>query len=979
MPTNINVYTGDLEFKGVDYIKDMERDPTSMDYVGYHIPTVWVNKNTGRSFLLVLKVNGVATWIELVSAGIDFYNSVLAFADSTAVPPTTGTGDRYILDQTAGAVNPAWDGAAKNDIVEYDGTQWHATTPTHGGICYVEDEGKLYVFDGAEWKSLSSAIPLMTTTIQGIGELCTNAEVIAGTLTDYHVVNPSSLKAKLGDQTDHGLLVGSGDDATITALAVGTNGQVCLGSIGADPIFSDLTSGGNTIEYIGIPGGLNLDVTDATTSQKGASELATDAESIAGTLTDYHVINPSSLKAKLGTQTDHGLLVGSGTNAAVTALAEGATGTLLVATTGADPAWRSTSYGDFSFTNLAAATTSRQLSVINLVTDATSHADLRLSTPPLGGDSLVSWEVQGSHFFAAGVDNQAVGDPWKLSNSSHPSVGTAALAVDHATAAVTFADTYEFPIADGNVGEVLTTDGAGNVDWGGVHPLLPDLDNILFVGKHGNDANDGKTPFAAKLTIQAAVTAAAVGDTIIVYPGSYNETVTHAANNLTMIAEGKTNTVIITQADANVVDFATFRGIQYKYFGISCTAATTAINTVQGSTGSCIFKECNLEMTCATDIAAAIQPAVGSITGNLGELKVTIGRVTYAHTGNGGGTAQKGAFMVANGASVTLQRINDLSIANSGTALVTGVGIDTASTGVFFMNDNKITVTDPNAVIVTGLAYLGGTGLTHEYFRNTVHVVATNNIGYGFFSADTVTTSRFFYNHIHVTDVAGSSYSYLIGNGATVISHFDDIIADDGHSLVAGGTFTEVNSETDGNLSVTNLTQHAPVIGGGSSALTPLGPLTNGQLVVGSTGAAPVAAALTSTGGTINVTLGAGTINLEAGGGFNIVTTTTDAVAGAINTMYIIKNATPANLTTLTLPDTAPVGSAIQILGYTSGCFLIAQNAGEQIFFGDQSTTVGAGGSIASTGDHDVIELVCVTENVEWQVIDSISNGFAIV
>ena len=354
-------------------------------------------------------------------------------------------------------------------------------------------------------------------------------------------------------------------------------------------------------------------------------------------------------------------------------------------------------------------------------------------------------------------------------------------------------------LAPSTAGYVLTDGGAGVAPSWQATPGIVDLGNILFVGKHGDDANNGESPEKAKLTIQAAVTAAAAGDTIIVYPGTYTETITHAANNVTIIAEGKPNNCIITQADANVIDFATFSGIQYKYFGISCTAATTAIWTVQGSTGSCSFKECQLSMTSAADIAAVNQPGVGRVTG-AGTLTVTLGKAYYYHTGNGGGTANKGAFAVANGGIVKLNLLEDLTITNSGTALVSSVGIDTASTGNFEIHDCIISVTDPNAVIVVGLAYLGGTGTSSEFFRNTIHVVATNNTGYGFFSADTASDSRFFFNHIHVEDTAGLSYSYLVGATATVTAIFDDVIAADGASVAATGIFYEVKSPSDGDL-----------------------------------------------------------------------------------------------------------------------------------------------------------------------------------
>lgn len=69
-----------------------------------------------------------------------------------------------------------------------------------------------------------------------------------------------------------------------------------------------------------------------------------------------------------------------------------------------------------------------------------------------------------------------------------------------------------------------------------------------------------------------------------------------------------------------------------------------------------------------------------------------------------------------------------------------------------------------------------------------------------------------------------------------------------------------------GTVQIAYATEHAVPIFGASGAISEVGPLTNGQLVIGSTGAAPVAGAITSTGGTITVSLGAGTINLETDG-----------------------------------------------------------------------------------------------------------------
>ena len=75
--------------------------------------------------------------------------------------------------------------------------------------------------------------------------------------------------------TDHGLLVGSGTSA-VTALTVGTNGQVPVGSTGADPVFATIASSDSLLTLTGGAG--TLDIT------------ANQAVSASSTLTDNLVI-----------------------------------------------------------------------------------------------------------------------------------------------------------------------------------------------------------------------------------------------------------------------------------------------------------------------------------------------------------------------------------------------------------------------------------------------------------------------------------------------------------------------------------------------------------------------------------------------------------------------------------------------------------------------------------------------------------------
>jgi hypothetical protein len=328
--------------------------------------------------------------------------------------------------------------------------------------------------------------------------------------------------------------------------------------------------------------------------------------------------------------------------------------------------------------------------------------------------------------------------------------------------------------------------------------------NIIYVGKHGNDAWDGRNVNTAKLTIQAAVTLAVDGDTILVYPGVYTETITHAANNVSVFAIGDSTNCIIQQTDANVINFNSQIGIVYKFFRIQATVVTTAIDVIQGTTGTATFTDCFLRCVCAANIVAATQPSIVSLTG-AGSVYISLGSIDYLHTGNCGVGALKSALLVGTGGLIELRRNSAVNVTCSGSALATALAIDLAATGNINIYTSTITVSDPDALIVAGLGYLGGVGTEHEYFLNVLHVMGgAANSAYGFFAGDTASVSRFFYNHIHVEDTGGSSYSFYVGATANVISHFDDIVAEDGALVDPAGIFTTVNSPIDGNLTLTS-------------------------------------------------------------------------------------------------------------------------------------------------------------------------------
>lgn len=128
----------------------------------------------------------------------------------------------------------------------------------------------------------------------------------------------------------------------------------------------------------------------------------------------------------------------------------------------------------------------------------------------------------------------------------------------------------------------------------------------------------------------------------------------------------------------------------------------------------------------------------------------------------------------------------------------------------------------------------------------------------------------------------------------------------------------------------------------------------------------------------INV-VGAGGITVTGNPGTNTLTITGTGIlwtreAGAAVAMinnhgYINTN---AGLTTFTLPVNASVGDVIEIAGESAGLFRIAQNAGQSIQMGLDSTTVGAGGSLTAVNRYNTIRMVCRVANTNWSVLSNI-------
>ncbi|CAB4127705.1 hypothetical protein UFOVP93_43 [uncultured Caudovirales phage] len=144
------------------------------------------------------------------------------------------------------------------------------------------------------------------------------------------------------------------------------------------------------------------------------------------------------------------------------------------------------------------------------------------------------------------------------------------------------------------------------------------------------------------------------------------------------------------------------------------------------------------------------------------------------------------------------------------------------------------------------------------------------------------------------------------------------------------------------------------------------GTMTDGQIIIGSSGATPTAATLTAGSG-ISITNAGGSITIattDVANNWTVVTGTAQQMA--VNSGYVSNNAA---LVTLTLPSTAAVGSIIQMQGLGAGGWQIAQNASQLIHIGSQVTTTGVSGYLAYTNQYDSLTLLCVVANTTWAVL----------
>lgn len=274
-----------------------------------------------------------------------------------------------VLQSGGAASNPVYSTATYPATTTSNQILYSSATNTVAGLSSASNS--VVVTDGSSVPSLSSTLP---TAVQG--NITSVGTIASGTWHGTSIA-PTYGGTGLSNPTAHSILVAEGA-SNFVALGVATNGQLIIGSTGADPVLASLNSSDSSVTItpgagsinlqVAAGGGLSLSAFGSTPNANGLSLVAgvlnmqpadaTNGGGVSTTTQTFSGVKTLSSAPILSTLTgvltgngasavtanavtQHGVLIAAASNA-VSSLAVASTGTVLAGSTGADPAFTAT-------------------------------------------------------------------------------------------------------------------------------------------------------------------------------------------------------------------------------------------------------------------------------------------------------------------------------------------------------------------------------------------------------------------------------------------------------------------------------------------------------------------------------------------------------------------------------------------------------------------------------------------------------------
>ncbi len=672
--------------------------------------------------------------------------------------------------------------------------------------------------------------------------------------------------------TQNSLLYGQGASG-VGLIMAGSNGQVLLGATNSIPLFETITSIGGSLTFTTGQNSLNIDIN-------------------LSAITLFNPLPPSNGGLGQTALTAHGVLIGEG-SLGVGSTNAGTNGQVLLGATGANPEF---------------ATITSALNTLTFTFGANSlNVDFNLAylplhpIPPSGGGTgrtiLTSHGVligEGSGSIDVtdpGTNGQvliaATGGAPQFSNLTSVGgslsfiLGPNSLDIEVNLASITF-NLTTLPVNLGGTGQTVLTAHGVLIGEGslGVHVTPAGTDGQAFLG--------------ATLMDPAFATITSTGGTLTFTFGHHSLNMDINLNSTLFYplppGGGSTGQTVLTAhgvliGEGSLGVHATAAGTDGQIFLASSTG-DPAFATVTSTGGTLTFTfghhSLNIDINFASTLFHPFPPGTGS-TGRtvLTTHGILIGEGSLAVNVTAAGT---------NGQILLASTTGDPLFARM---------TSTGGTLTFKVGPNALNI-EVNVGLITFFNILqvanGGTGLTiltsHGILigegSSNIHVTPAGTNGQALIAATgadplfaTITSSggtltfRFGPNSINMDIALTQPLLILATTGtATPAGGFLNLLGTAPISTIAAGSTLDIQLDTSGTFfnpvqvknggtGVSILTTYGVLIGEGSRSVHVTAPGTDGQLLLGATGADPQFATITSSGGTLSFTVGPNSLDIN--------------------------------------------------------------------------------------------------------------------